>query len=340
MSKLILSLDGGGIRGAASAQFLYRIESTLQSQYSTSIRDCADFYAGTSTGSLIALALATTDLSVSDISELYSYACAKKIFRENRGLFEIDGINAPKYEASGKTKLLKERLGNARIGDVADNKHVLVVAYNIEKRKPEVIKSSDALYRNLYACDVADASSAAPTYFPTKGMDIGGAAEEYWLVDGGVTANNPTMCAIAEAKRAWNDLSIDSMRILSIGTGYRTRKINGPDSRNWGAIGWFTHGKILDVLSDERVVAYQASTISRSGSYIRVNCELRSQPGFPHSPDDAMDDISRGNIKRLKAMGDFWFEQYGKQTLALLLDTYQGPSLDRIDEGTGQPMIR
>jgi len=340
MSKLILTLDGGGIRGAATTQFLSHIEDKLNNNHNTSIRDCVDFYAGTSTGSIIALALATTNLSVKDINKLYNYQNAKQIFTENRGFFELDGVNAPRYEASGKTKLLKAYMGNAKVGDVPNDKHVLVVTYGIEKRRPVIIKSTKSIYRNLYSYKVADASSAAPTYFPTKEMDIGGQNEECWLVDGGVTANNPTMCTIAEAKQTWNDLSIDQIRVLSIGTGYRTRKINGPESSKWGALGWFTKGHILDVLTDERVVAYQAITITRPGSYIRVNAELKPQPGLPQAPDDAIDDISKKNIKRLKELGDFWFEQYGNEVVALLLNKYQGPSLDRIDVKTGKPITK
>jgi len=105
MSKLILSLDGGGIRGAATTQFLNHIETALNKDHKTSIRDCVDFYAGTSTGSIIALALATTSLSVADINGLYNYQNAQEIFTENKGWFEIDGVNAPRYEASGKTGL-------------------------------------------------------------------------------------------------------------------------------------------------------------------------------------------------------------------------------------------
>jgi len=75
-----LSLDGGGIRGAASARFLRRVEDDLLTHHSKSLRDCIDFYAGTSTGSIIAIALATTDLSAKEIDELYSHKNAKKIF--------------------------------------------------------------------------------------------------------------------------------------------------------------------------------------------------------------------------------------------------------------------
>ena len=72
MPKLILALDGGGIRGAATTQFLSHIENELTTKHNTKIRDCVDFYAGTSTGSIIALCLATTNLSVSEINQLYN----------------------------------------------------------------------------------------------------------------------------------------------------------------------------------------------------------------------------------------------------------------------------
>lgn len=340
MSKLILSLDGGGIRGAATTQFLKRVEDKLKKEHRKSLRDCVHFYAGTSTGSIIALALATTDLSMDEINQLYNHRNAKKIFTENRGWFELDGINAPKYEADGKSGLLKQKFGNARLRSVPRNKHVLAVAYGIERRKPEVIKSTNTTHRKLQSWHVADASSAAPTYFPTKEVAMNGIEDAFWLVDGGVTANNPTMCAIAEAIKAWSSESIQDLRVLSIGTGYRTRKINGPASQDWGALEWFTKGHILDVLTDERVVAYQAYTILGAGNYIRVNAEMKSQPGLPTPPDDAMDDVSQSNIRKLKEMGDFWFNQYGDAAVALLLDQYQGPSLDRIDAASGLPKIR
>ena len=336
MSKLIVSVDGGGIRGAAVTQFLDRLEVELRQRGGGSLREHVDFYAGTSTGSIITLALATTELPMSRIISLYNYETAHRIFTENRGWFEIDGINAPKYEADGKTEVLAENLGDSTVGSVPNGKHVLVVTYGIERRKPEVIKSTDAKYHHLKSYEVADASSAAPTYFPTKELEIEH-DEEFWLVDGGVTANNPTMCAIAEAKQVWPDESTESLRVLSIGTGYRTRKINGPASRRWGAIQWFTKGHILDVLTDERVVAYQAATITGSGRYIRVNADMKAQPGLPNPPDDALDDVSRTNIRRLKAMGNFWFDRYGEAATKLVLDQYDGPSLDRIDAGTGEP---
>jgi len=340
MSKLILSLDGGGIRGAATTQFLSHIEEELKHQNS-SIRDYVDFYAGTSTGSIIALALATTDLTMSEINKLYNYDNAQEIFDPNKGWLQIDGINAPKYAASGKTALLKKRMGEATLDDVGREKHVLAVSYAIEKRAPMVIKSTIEAHRSLLACEVADASSAAPTYFPTHEMDIPAQSEnDYFLIDGGVIANNPTMCAVSEVRNIWPHIEMEQIRVLSVGTGFMARKINGPESKKWGAAQWITHGRILDVLSDERVVAYQAMAILNRGAYIRVNAELQTQPGFQTPPDDAMDDVSRVNIKKLKKLGDFWFEQYGEQAIALIKGSYTGPSLDRIDPSTGKPKIQ
>ena len=330
MSKLILSLDGGGIRGAASAHFLELIEQELQATAQKSIRDYIDFYAGTSTGSIIALALATTNMTMKEISELYNFKNAQEIFTENKGWFEIDGINAPKYEAVGKSKLLSQYFKQAKIGDIAKDKHILLVSYDVEKRTPVVIKSTKTKYLQLSSAQAADASSAAPTFFPTKSINFPPQQDEHWLIDGGVIANNPSMCALAEARKAWPELPFDDLKILSIGTGFMTRKINGPASQKWGGLQWLTQGSLIELLSDESIVAYQCLTLMKQGNYIRVNAKLSMQQGLENPPDDAMDDISKTNIDKLRQLGKFWFKHYGKDTIALLTNTYHGASLDRI----------
>ena len=162
-------------------------------------------------------------------------------------------------------------------------------------------------------------------------------AEEHWLVDGGVVANNPTMCAISEVRKAWPETKLGDVRVLSVGTGSMTRKINGAASRRWGSVGWFSQGHILDILTDERIVAYQAENILAPGNYICVNAKFREQRGIDAPPDDAMDDITEGNIKKLRALGDFWFRKYGQQAVELLVGTYNGRTLDRIDPRRGRP---
>ena len=338
MSKLILSLDGGGIRGTASIQFLRKVEEQLQRNHQKSLRDCVDLYAGTSTGAVIALALATTSLSVENINNLYNASNAKEIFKPNRGWFELDGVNAPKYEGQGKQQVLKRNMGDAQLGDARHQGcHVLAVTFGVEYHRPKIYKSSNEQHHSLLSYQVADASSAAPTYFPSVAMHDPESGQPRWLVDGGVVANNPAMCAIAESRRLWPETPLEQVRLISVGTGKRTRKINGPATEGWGALQWMRQGHIIDVLSDEQLVAYQALTIMPPGQYLRINAQMREQPGLPLPPDDAMDDISQTNIDKLKRLGDFWFERYGQAVVAMMLDTYQGSSLDAIDPKTGAP---
>ena len=316
MSKLILSLDGGGIRGAATTQFLYRVEKVLNKKYACSIRDCVDFYAGTSTGSIITLALATTNMGIDEINSLYNHENGKRIFAENRGLLEVDGLNAPKYEAEGKSSMLKSNFGDTTLGDVKKGKHLLAITYSITERKPTVIKSTNPDHLNFKSCEVADASSAAPIFFPTKEMEIN--SSNQWLIDGGVIANNPTMCAVAETRKCWKT-PVSEIKVLSIGTGFRSKSIDGSSSKDWGALGWIIKGKLVDILFDEGVVDYQAKTLLEENNYLRVNSQIMKQDGLPNPPVDAMDDISEENINRLKSMGDFWFEQYGERAVRLLV---------------------
>jgi hypothetical protein len=132
----------------------------------------------------------------------------------------------------------------------------------------------------------------------------------HWLIDGGVVANNPTLCAYAEGVRSWPG---ERLRVLSVGTGKRTRKISGKESRGWGALGWVTHD-LLGVVMDESVVEYQAKTILGSDDYLRVNSDLTVASGV----DDELDETSQSNLDALKRLGDTWFADFGPRALALL----------------------
>lgn len=330
MNKTILSLDGGGIRGAATARFLTLVEKELLKDH-LDLRSTVDFWAGTSTGSIIALALGTTELTMEQISDLYNPRLASVIFQRNQGWFEVDGINAPKYEGKGKTRVLKEYFGASKVGDVPEGKHVLAVAHGVERNQPVVIKSTKPEYRKLRCYDVVDASSAAPTYFPTKQIHSLSSDDRNWLIDGGVLSNNPSVCALAETLRHCQGASTENIQMLSVGTGKPTRYTSGPDSEHWGAIGWVTKGRIVSLLGNEQISAYQAMTFVRKGQYIRVNSPLKKMPGFKLTVSDDMDNVSRKNITNLKALGSFWFDHFGEAAVALLEQRYDGPSLDALD---------
>lgn len=335
MSKLILSLDGGGVRGAAITEFLTLVEKQLKHRGKI-LRDEVDFFAGTSAGGTIALALATTDKSIEEIDDLHGGNSAEQLFSKSSFWPLVPGIFRPKYSRNGKLDVLRQILGDATLDDIAADKEALVVSYGVHDRKPMVIKSTHASHRQLSCLQAVDATSAAPTYFPTADVVIDHSSA--WLIDGGVIANNPTMCAIAEAKKHFAT-PVDDLRVVSVGTGYLTEPVNGRASQKWGAIQWALKGNILDILSDQRIAAYQALTLCKPGNYIRVNSELRSQPGMAKPPEQAMDCVTPENIRRIRDMGKFWFDRYGEQVVALICDEYHGPSMDHINPQTGQPRL-
>jgi uncharacterized protein len=298
MTRWILALDGGGIRGAASARFLERLELEL----GRPLAQVFDLYAGTSTGAIIAGALGIKGMTARQISSLYDLENANTIMDKSpwdrvAGLLQT----APKYDGRGKRQVLDRFFGKTTLGEAQRN--TLIVAYDVEKRKSAVLKTTHPEHRQLLAAEAIDASSAAPIYFPT--VSVGGR----WLIDGGVVANNPTLCAYAEGMKCWPG---EEIRVLSVGTGKRTRQISGKESRGWGATGWIVHD-LLGVVMDESVVEYQAETLL-GDRYLRVNSDLTVETGVY----DDLDETSATNLAALKRLGDAWFTEFGATALSLL----------------------
>ena len=288
--RYVLSCDGGGIRGAATAAFLEKVESELN----ISLVDQFDFFAGTSTGAIIVAGIAGKGWTAQKVGELYNYENANRIFDKSiwdKGLGVIQ--TEPKYDGKGKRKLLNKNLGTSKLANA--KKPLLMVAYDVEKRRSRVLKSFTGTTfepGDITLAEAADASSAAPTYFPTVQV------EDMWLIDGGVIANNPALCAYAEAIKKFPG---DEIRLLSVGTGYRTRVIDGKKSRDYGAIEWLRHD-LLGIVMDESVVEYQMQVILGNDCYLRATSELIGVK-------DEMDDTSNQNLTSLKKLGEAWFEQ-------------------------------
>lgn len=294
--KKVLACDGGGIKGAATAQFLYCLEEA----YGSSLFNSFDMFAGTSTGGLISLAIGVTEKEGEDLISLYSYENAQTIMDKSPwdrflGLIQ----NCPKYDGIGKRTILNQTFGDKLLSDA--KKPTMVTTYDLGRRQSCVLKSwSDNWVASVTAANAGDATSAAPAYYPPVKV------KDKWLIDGGVVANNPSMCAYVEAKKFWPD---EEIRLLSIGTGKLTRRINGHDACEYGAVSWMTHD-LIGIFMDFSVVDYQCKTLL-GNNYLRVDSEL-------HDVDDEMDNVSMQNLKSLKNLGMLWWEWFGAKALDLL----------------------
>src|SRR5690606_16525947 len=115
---------------------------------------------------------------------------------------------------------------------------VIITAYEIERRIPWFFRSERAKVRPDYDFpikQVARATSAAPTYFEPCRIATEDGEDYYALVDGGVFANNPTMCAYVDARIAHPDADF---LVVSLGTGGLTRPYHYDDVCGWGMLHW------------------------------------------------------------------------------------------------------
>jgi hypothetical protein len=110
------------------------------------------------------------------------------------------------------------------------------------------------------------------------------------LVDGGVFATNPAMCALAEAL---NTVAPADVVLVSLGTGERTHKREFGEIKNWGLANWAR--PILDVVFDgvSDAVNYQLKRVLHNDLYWRFQVELTLA-------SDHLDDATEGNLAKLR----------------------------------------
>lgn len=249
----ILSVDGGGIRGLIPALVLARLEELLVRHPGTPadarLSDYFHLFAGTSTGSLISLALTAPEGVAADRLADFYLEDGPKIF--GRGILHamgsMGGLSGPPYESEPLAKALEKRLGDSKISQA--KRDLLVTAYDMTAREPFFFKRWRALESKDHDYSVVDAglaTSAAPTYFPSHGVRVPDDAEPHALVDGGVFADDPTIAAIAEALGRSSDeparLGPHDLFVVSLGTSryvphYRQRDVSG-----WGKFDWVVRG--------------------------------------------------------------------------------------------------
>lgn len=219
--RRILTIDGGGLKGAMPAAFLAEIEEVSGQR----IVDNFDLIAGTSTGGIIALGLAL-GLTAAEILDFY-ISRGPRIFDQEHGdgiltaalmairrrLRSIRQIGTSKYDAGALKDELSVVFGDRRIGDALTR--VIVPAYDSANGGLYVFKTAHherfgADWR-VSMVDAALATAAAPTYLPAHSFD--GAAH---LLDGGVWANNPMGVAALEGATilGWD---MRQARLLSLG---------------------------------------------------------------------------------------------------------------------------
>jgi len=318
----ILSIDGGGIRGIIPGQVLVKLESKLREasgKPKATIADFFDLIAGTSTGGILTCiylcpdfgggdrpkarfsAQQAVDLYLERGDEIFDVSLWQKL-RSGRGAF--DEI----YDATELEEALDDYLGELKLSQLL--KPCLITAYNIKKRAAYFFTQHDAIIDekdDFLVKDVARATSAAPVFFEAARIKSLSKVP-YPLIDGGVFANNPAMCAYAEArKKLPGNPAAEGMAILSIGTGMLAKAYDYKSVKNWGAVSWIK--PLLDIMMSgvsetvDRQLSMIFDTIEHRDQYLRINAPLLNA-----SPD--MDDASEENLIALREDGTIIAEEF------------------------------
>mmetsp|Transcript_33096 Transcript_33096/g.82905 ORF Transcript_33096/g.82905 Transcript_33096/m.82905 type:complete len:1057 (+) Transcript_33096:2-3172(+) len=249
----ILSMDGGGMRGIVTVRMLKELEART----GRSVYEMFDLIGGTSTGGILATALGVKDYTLTQCDAMYSNLGHKVFSRPNQkvaedaswkeSLYSMYNSSAQsmriamygcKHDASAFEVLLKGTCNMTEIGALSDSfidtaalggPKVFVVSTLVS-----VTPASPYLFRNYeYPPEGSQqraamgiefgsskhevwkairASSAAPYY-----LDDFASGDERWQ-DGAVTANNPALLCIREARALWPDTPIECVVSLGAGT--------------------------------------------------------------------------------------------------------------------------
>jgi predicted acylesterase/phospholipase RssA len=314
----VLSIDGGGIRGLIPAVFC----EAMESRSGSSIHKMFDLVAGTSTGGILALGLASPPhgIPASQLVKLYENHGAH-IFSQGKGVLG-NFITGPKYSGVGLQRILDHNLPNAYLSDTLIE--VLVTAYDLERRRPRAFKrwrAKEDRHQDFPITAVARATSAAPTYFPPAVIQNRG------YVDGGLVANNPTMVAYAEAMRLWPK---NSVLVVSIGTGAAQQPIQTNIASGWGQAQWAVPliECMFSASSDAVDYAVQQMVPETQYKRFQINLTAGSEP---------LDDASPANIARLRKLGDDLVRQ---NSVVLTELVSQLTHLDGAGPTTGAPKRR
>ena len=240
--KKILSLDGGGIRGALTLGYLKKLEDILKAKFADQpdfrLCDYFDLIGGTSTGSIIAASL-SIGKTIDEITKLYM-DLGGKIFGEKRNWWNpmetMKWLKA-NYSYKAMEDGLKYAYGDLTLGSQELKTGLCIVAKRadtnsiwplINHPNGKFFDSDLGKNKNIPLWQAVRASSAAPTYFAPQMISVM-EDQQAAFIDGGLSmANNPSLTLLMIATLRgfpfhW-EMSEENLLMVSVGTGYSVFK--------------------------------------------------------------------------------------------------------------------
>lgn len=353
----ILSIDGGGIRGILPGQIMVALEEKIQQKTgdkNARIADYFDLIAGTSTGGILSCAYTcpgedgrpkfsaqeAVDIYLEFGNSIFSTPLMQKIT-------SVIGLFGPKYPPFVLEKLLKEKLGDAKLSESLSN--IIIPSFTLDDGDTKFFTSSDAKKnkKDYFMWEVARSTSAAPTYFPAA--SAGNLRDQMkGFIDGGVFANNPTMCALVEAYKVDVDLHrkyhieakgiagmskgnsvLENVFVLSLGTSNHETRYPFEKHAGKGVLGWIK--PLIDIMMSgvSETVAYQTEQLFR---LLRIQQAETMLDSLPSDGTGAVEIIREEIFEVLRYAQDA--KKYHKEGDAILMHEPR-PQYIRIEPDVG-----
>lgn len=289
----MLSIDGGGVRGLIPATMVAEIERRI----GLPSAEVFDVIAGTSAGGQIALALSVPGpdgrprWSAANFTEYITGAYGRVFDHPSLGLVSaLKSLTGEKYPAEPLESVLDEVLGTTMLSEALTE--VLVTSYEVEAAVPHFFTRAAARAGDDVTMAFAGrATSAAPTYF--EPASAGQDENRRTFIDGGVFANNPTVCGFAHAMALGHDE--DEMTVVSLGTGAVSRQWAYDEVREWGLANWIR--PVLDITAHgaNSAIDWQMRSILKPGTYFRLTPDMSDGRS-------ALDDASEETVAALSSL--------------------------------------
>jgi hypothetical protein len=263
--KRILSLDGGGVRGAITVAFLEQIEKVLSDRIGAPIylANWFDLIGGTSTGAVIAGALAM-GYKTEDIRNFY-LELAPEVFRLSlRRLLRLKS----KFDAEALRKEIEHIVGGRTLDSDDLTTGFCLISKRLDTGSPWIIANNPrSLYWNTKSeghghignryfplSNLVRASTAAPFYFEPEWLEIVAGERPGLFIDGGVTPhNNPSvmlfLMTVLDAYHIGWKADPDNLTIVSVGTGsHRDRVV--PEELGMAGTAKITYRALMSLMND------------------------------------------------------------------------------------------
>ncbi len=260
MTRRILSIDGGGVKGAFPASFLAKVEESIGCH----VADYFDLITGVSTGGILALGLGLR-IEAEKLISFYENRGAE-IFPENQSFHHIRSLFSARYRQEPLKAALHEVFGNHKLGQ--SKSRLVIPSTNLETGDVYIFKTShhprlqSDFKRSMV--EVALATSAAPVYFPFYSKK-----REVQLIDGGVWASNPIAVAAIEALTIleWKE----SIEILSLSCTGKPLNINPDGRKGMGVFQWCRYSTNLFMTSQSKSALGMAQLLVGNNNVMRID---------------------------------------------------------------------